>query len=471
MAGPVTSTPPRCPDERALRAAARIAARRGEDRVVDDPDILEGYGSDESGLPPSPPAAAVRARDREDVLVTLEVAAELDVPVTPRAGGTGKSGGAIPVCGGLVLDTSRLDRVVEIDRESLLAVAGPGVKTGALHAAVEAEGLFYPPDPASLETCAIGGNVAENAGGPRAFKYGVTGSYVLGAEVVLPGGRALRVGRRTVKGVAGYDVTSLLVGSEGTLGVFTEVTLRLVPRPRGARTLLALFDDPVRAGRAVTAVVGAGLRPRVIELLDATCVDTVRAAHKLPIPARAGALLLLEVDGEPETLEAQALRLAETCEAGGALEVLAMQTEAESRALWAARRELSELLGRRLGHKLADDVAVPLGAISSMIDRARRIAEAEGVRSAVYGHAGDGNLHLNVLWQDEAQAEAAARAMEATVAAAVEAGGTITGEHGVGLAKRHLIGLEQPRPLLDLQRALKAVFDPRGILNPGKIFP
>jgi glycolate oxidase len=462
---------PRFPDEIALAAATTLARRIGSEKVVDDPDIVDGYGRDESQVDPVAPAVVVRARSAEDVRAALEVAGEEGVPVTPRAGGTGKSGGAIPLRGGWVLALAGLDQVVEIDEENLTAVVQPGVVTGRLHDEVEARGLFFPPDPASLETCCIGGNVAENAGGPRAFKYGVTSHYVLGLEVVVPAGaRRMRIGRRTTKGVAGYDVTSLLVGSEGTLGVFTEITLRLVPRPHAVRTLLGLFGDPAAAGRAVSQMVRAGLVPRVIELLDGVSVETLRSAGKLPIPSVAGAVLLVEVDGDERALDGEVERVAGACESQGALDVLAMRTQAEARTLWAGRRELSELLNRAARHKLADDIVVPRSAIATMIQVSAAIGARRDVVVATYGHAGDGNLHVNLLWDDD-DASRAEAALEEIVTAAVGLGGTITGEHGVGAAKRHLLALEQSPELIDLQRQLKAVFDPAGILNPGKIFP
>ena len=459
-----------CPTDLALRAASLISRRVGESRVIDDADILEGFAGDESQVSPVLPAAAIRARNVEDIRCVLEVADRLDVPVTPRGAGTGKSGGAVPVCGGLVLLLAELDRIVKIDRENLVASVQPGVVTGTLHEAVEAAGLFYPPDPASLDTCFIGGNVAENAGGPRAFKYGVTNHYVLGAEVVLPAGRKLSVGRRTAKGVAGYDITSLLVGSEGTLGVFTELTLRLVPRPRAVRTLLALFRDVIDAGHAVSRMVELGLVPRVIELLDHESVQTLREMRKLPIPNPARALLLIEVDGDEEALSSQIERIAEACESKGAFDILATRTAAEARRLWSARRELSELIGRRRRHKLADDIVVPRSALSEMILQATRLGERRGVLVACYGHAGDGNLHVNVLWDDDDPRPAEAT-LDEIVTAAVGLGGTITGEHGVGAAKRHLLPLEQSPALMTLSKDIKKTFDPKGIMNPGKIFP
>lgn len=459
----------RFPDHTALKAAARLARLIGEEKVIDDRDILESYAGDESHVEPVRPAVVVRARDQADICAVMDVACDVGVPVTPRGAGTGKSGGAVPVRGGWVLALAGLDSIVDIDAENLVVVTQPGVITKALHDEVEAMGLFFPPDPASLDTCCIGGNVAENAGGPRAFKYGVTSHYVLGLEVVIPSGRALKVGKRTVKGVAGYDMTSLLIGSEGTLGVFTEIVLRLIPRPQSVRTLLALFSNPVDAGRAVSAMVEARLVPRVIEFLDGYCVETLRSARKLPIPSEAGALLLIEVDGELEGLDGEVEKVAEACESKGAIDILATQTEADAKRLWAGRRELSELLNHRTEHKLSDDIVVPRSAIPSMIRLAAEIGERRHVTVACYGHAGDGNLHVNVLWDGDPARGAGI--LEELVAAAVDLDGTITGEHGVGAAKRHLLSLEQSQELITLQKQIKGVFDPTGILNPGKIFP
>jgi glycolate oxidase len=468
--GAASDSAARFDPRRARRAAEAIARRIGETRVVLDPDVLESYAGDESTVAPVAPAAVVRAKCAEDVRITLEVAADTGVPVTPRGAGTGKSGGAVPVCGGIVLATQGLARLLDVDRENLVAVAEPGLVTGRLHEAVEAEGLFYPPDPASLETCCLGGNVAENAGGPRAFKYGVTSHYVLGLEAVLPGGQVLQVGRRTVKGVAGYDVTSLLVGSEGTLAVFTRLVLRLVPRPPAVRTVMGLFADPVAAGAAVSRAVELGLVPRTLELLDGLSLDVLRLSGRAPIPQAAGAMLLVEVDGDEASIDRDVEGIAAACESRGAIDVLATRTAAEARVLWEARRELSTLLGRRRRHKLADDVVVPRREIAALLRRAEAIGARRGVEVACYGHAGDGNLHVNVLWDDGDPARAAA-ALEDVARAALDLGGTITGEHGVGAAKRHLLGLEQSEALISLQKHLKAVFDPRGILNPGKIFP
>jgi glycolate oxidase len=364
---------------------------------------------------------------------------------------------------------SALDRVVDLDRREMLVVVQPGLKTGALHTLAEAEGLFYPPDPSSAADCTLGGNAAENAGGPRAFKYGVTRDYVLGTETALVGGRTLRTGRRTVKGVTGYDVTSLLVGSEGTLGVFTELTLRLVPEPRTLATLLALFTDVHAAAVAVSRIVGGGLVPRCLELLDALTLEAVRK-EGVSIDPRAGAMLLLEVDGEDAT--AQAERLGEiVASCAGVLDVLTAQDAAQRARLWEARKKLSYATRKLTKHKLSEDVVVPRSKIPDLLARVDAIGVQHRVRHLAYGHAGDGNLHVNFLWDDEDEVPRIDAAIGALMRATIALGGTLSGEHGIGLAKAPYLHLEQSEDLIEIQRGLKRVFDPRGLLNPGKIFP
>jgi glycolate oxidase len=391
------------------------------------------------------------------------------VPVTPRAGGTGRTGGAVPVAGGILLRTDQLAKIKEIDRKDLVCVVEPGVVTRDLHTAVEAEGLFYPPDPNSLASCMIGGNLAENAGGPRAFKYGVTREYVLGVEACLMGGRVLRTGRRTVKGVTGYDVTALLVGSEGTLGVFTEATLRLVPKPPEVTTLLALFDDLGACGAAVSAIVAAGLVPRCLELLDSATLDAVRA-NGVAIDPRARAMLLVEVDGEGAALEAQTARLGDVL-AARTLDLLVAQDAAQRARLWEARRMLSPATRKLAKYKLSEDVVVPRSRVPELLVRVDAIGARTGVRHLTYGHAGDGNLHVNFLWNDDAERPKVDAALHALMEATIAMQGTLSGEHGIGLTKAQYMPLEQKPELINLQRDIKRVFDPKDLLNPGKIFP
>ncbi len=460
---------PRPPRERVERALIEIDRALGTSKLLVEEAARLPYASDDSLSEPCVPDAVVLASSREDVATVLRVAGAHAIPVTPRAGGSGRTGGAVPVAGGIVLATASLDRVVDIDRRDLLAVVQPGVVTGQLHEIVERENLFYPPDPNSADTCMIGGNVAENAGGPRAFKYGTTREYVLGLEACFVGGRTLRVGRRTVKGVTGYDVTALLVGSEGTLGVFTEITLRLLPKPPRIATLLALYEDVHAAGAAVSRLIEEGLVPRCLEMMDAATLDAVRAAGNA-IDPRARAMLLIEVDGEDA--EAQLERLGGALAAAkGSVDLVAAQDSAQRARLWQARKSLSHATRKLAKYKISEDVVVPRSRIPELLAYAEKIGESERVRQLTYGHAGDGNLHVNFLWDDPADEPAVARAVERLMRATVDLGGTLSGEHGIGLAKAPYLAFEQSEELIALQKRLKDVFDPKGLLNPGKIFP
>jgi glycolate oxidase len=451
------------------RARSELDRRLGPSKVLTGADACAAYASDDSDIGGRPPDAVVIAASADDVTVTLAIAEACDVPVTPRAAGTGRTGGAVPVAGGIVLCTHALAKIKEIDRGNLIAIVEPGVVTGDLHAAVEREGLFYAPDPSSLASCMIGGNVAENAGGPRVFKYGATRDWVLGLEAHLMGGRVVRTGKRTVKGVTGYDVTSLLVGSEGTLAVFTEATLRLVPRPPGIATALALFSDVRGAAAAASAIVAAGVVPRCLEMLDAATLDAVRSTG-VAIDARAGGMLLIEVDGDPS--EATLLRAGEVATASpGCVDVVVAQDTGQRDRLWAARRQLSIATRKLARYKLSEDVVVPRTRIADLLARTDDIGLATGVRHLAYGHAGDGNLHVNFLWNDDEERPAVDRAIGLLMRATVDLGGTLTGEHGIGVSKAQYLPLEQSEGLIALQKDVKRAFDPRGLLNPGKIFP
>lgn len=451
---------------------ALIALERalGSGRVLTDPDILESYSHDESEVPRHFPDAVVRVRETEEVAAVMRIASEYDLPVTPRAGGTGRTGGAVPVQAGLVLAFESMARIKGVERHDLIAVVEPGVVTGRLHEVVEAEQLFYPPDPNSLGSCCLGGNIAENAGGPRALRYGSTRDYVLGLEVVTADGSVLQLGKRTAKGVTGYDLTSLMVGSEGTLAIVTEATLKLLPKPEAVVTLLVLLPDLVSAGRAVSATFREGVMPRCVEMLDHHTLDLIRPHTKLSINESARAMLLIEFDGPAAALDAQLERVGNALDSAGALQVLVARHGGEREQLWAARRELSHALRRSAPFKLAEDVVVPRSKIPELIEACARIAEREAITMPSYGHAGDGNIHVNLLWHDEAQKPAVERAIRSLFECVVELGGTLTGEHGIGVLKAPYLHLEQSAELIDLQRRLKKLFDPRGILNPGKIF-
>jgi len=466
--------PPKVPlptETSIARAAIELERALGSSKATRDRDACATYASDESEAVGRQPDILVIATTAEDVRKTLEIADACNVPVTPRAGGTGRTGGAVPVAGGIVLATHALNRVKEIDRENLIAVVEPGVILGDLHELVEKENLFYPPDPNSLASCMIGGNLADKAGGPRAFKYGVTREYVLGLESCLMGGRKIRSGKRTVKGVTGYDVTALLVGSEGTLGVFTEATLRLVPKPREIATVLALFDDVQRSAAAVSALIAAGLVPRCLELMDAATLDAVRA-QGVAIDPRARAMLLIETDGTTAAVEASLEQIGELLSSHEGLVDLVVAQDASQRSrLWEARRMLSRATRKIAKYKLSEDIVVPRSKIVELLRRVEAIGAREKVQHLTYGHAGDGNLHVNFLWNDDDERIRVDSAIESLMRATIDLGGTLSGEHGIGVAKIPYMHLEQSPELLDLQRDLKRVFDPKELLNPGKIFP
>jgi len=438
--------------------------------VLTEHDACERYVRDESEAVGTVPDAVVLAENSDDILAALAAAREAGVPITPRSGGTGRTGGSVPVAGGIVLSTLGMKSIKEIDRREGLAVVEPGVILQDLHDAVEREGWFYPPDPNSQASCALGGNIAENAGGPRAFKYGVTRDYVLGVEALLIGGQRINAGRRTMKGVTGYDVTGLLVGSEGTLAVFGDITLQLIPKPEHVMTMMTLFSNVRDAGRAVQEIIARGLVPRCIELLDATTLEAMRSAGN-SINASAGAMLIMEVDGDEAACERQAQRVSDACDTANVIEVLVAQDAAQRDKLWAARRQMSHAVRKLTKKKLSEDIVVPRQQIGTLLERVARTSEELNVRSLTYGHAGDGNLHVNFLWNEDDEVPRVEKAIEALFRNVIELRGTLSGEHGIGVLKAPYLSLEQSPELITLQRDLKRVFDPQNLLNPGKIFP
>jgi glycolate oxidase len=460
-------------------ATGRIAAALPELRaafpgrfVESEPEKLEAYGRDESDLGVYPPDVAVLAASAEDVRAVFAIASRHRVPVIPVGARSGKTGGILALERGIAVSTERMTRILEVSPGDLVARVEPGVILAAFQAEVEKHGLFYPPDPNSVELCSLGGNVAENAGGPRCLKYGVTRDYVLGLTVVIPTGEILRVGHRSIKGVAGYDLTALLVGSEGTLGIVTEIMVKLLPRPRHVATALVPFPSVEAAARAVTRVLTSGGLPRCLELMDDVSLAAAAKGAPFPLPAGAGAAIILETDGnDPDQVFAELARIAELAREDAAGEAIVAQSEAQRRQVWETRRYLSVNLKALHPLKLSEDIAVPRSRIPEMIARAKEIGARHGLVVATYGHAGDGNLHCNVLFDREDERPRVNLAVADILRTAVDLGGTLTGEHGVGLAKRDFLEYEQGRELVALQRRLKAVFDPLGILNPGKIFP
>lgn len=445
----------------------------GADHVRADETTRAAYGQDalRQGHPPD---LVVFPGSTGDVAAIVRVCNGARVPLVVRGAGTGYTGGAVPTRGGVLLTMERLNRILDIDELNLLAVVQPHVITGDLQRAVERVGLFYPPDPASLDRCSIGGNIAECAGGPRAFKYGTTKRYVLALEAVLPTGEIVRTGSKAVKNVVGYDLTQLLVGSEGTLAVVTEITLRLIPLPPARATVLALFAG-IRGGvDAVTELLRRRVVPATIELMDADSLSAVRQySGKEIAPAGTGAALLVDVDGMRSAVEEEATLVADACRAAGATLVSRSANEAERDRLWHARRLLSESLQATGLIKFNHDVVVPRGRVPDLFDVIERLKVDYGLRIAAFGHAGDGNIHVNLMVDrtDVAQLARAKVAERVLFERVVALEGSISGEHGIGFAKAPYIGLELSADTIALMKRIKSAFDPYGILNPGKLFP
>jgi glycolate oxidase len=404
------------------------------------------------------------------VQVALRACMTQGVPVTPVGARSGKSGGSLPVHRGVSLSLERLNRIISIEPADLTATVQPGVLLADFQKAVDALGLFYPPDPNSADLCTLGGNVAENAGGPRALKYGVTRDYVLGLEWVTPQGELLRVGRKTMKGVAGFDLVGLFVGSEGMLGVATEITVKLLPKPRAVMTALVPFRTVLDAANAVSQVLAGGLLPRCLELLDDVAIAAI--ADRFPFPPGCGACVIAEVDGASEEgVLAELNRLAEIVTAHGALETLLAQDRDQREKLWAARKLVSPALRAVKKFKFSEDIVVPRSRVPEAIARFKEVGRQLNLTVATYGHAGDGNLHTNVLYAGPHERARVDEALSHIMRITVELGGTITGEHGVGLSKKRFLSLEQSPAVIDCQRKLKVLFDPQVLLNPGKMFP
>jgi glycolate oxidase len=445
----------------------------GPDSVLTDPDVTAAYARDqamlvEAGLP----AAVALPRSTEEVSAVLQLASRHGVPVVPRGAGSGLVGAANAVDGGITLVLTRMDAVLEVSAADRLAVVQPGVVNKTLRDAVRGLGLFYPPDPASYDWCTLGGNLAMNSGGLCCVKYGVTTDYVLGLEVVLADGRVLRTGRRTVKGVAGYDLARLFVGSEGTLGVITEATLALRPAPQPPVTLVASFGTSAQTGQVVEQVVTSGLVPSMLEVMDRTCIRAVDDLLKADLDRDAAALLLAQSDSGGEVAVAEIAALTRLCEAAGADFVHSTDDPAEGDLLMTARRMALPALERLGSSLLLDDVAVPRSRVATFIDGCDAIAASSGLVIGVVGHAGDGNMHPTVVFDgaDPDQRTRAFAAFDAILELGLSLGGTITGEHGVGALKADWLEREIGPVSLSVHQAIKDALDPAGILNPGKMF-
>ena len=445
----------------------------GRENVLTSPEDLVAYSYDGTSVEHRPDAV-VSPRDTEQVSRVMQICYRDEIPVTPRGMGSGLAGASVPVSGGISLCLTRMNRMLNLDLANMLVRVEAGIVTADLQAQVESAGLFYPPDPSSIKHSTIGGNVACNAGGPRCLKYGVTGDYVMGLTVVLADGRVLQTGGKAIKNVTSYDLTSLFVGSEGTLGIVTEVLLRLIPKPKFVCTAMAVY--PVLDGASVTVnnVLLAGVLPATMELMDDTTIGTIEEYLHLGLPTDAAAILIIEVDGgDEETVTREIEMIDRVCRASGASEVRVAKTDAQRNDLWRGRRSVSPSLARRRPNKLGEDISVPRAAIPEALRRIKAVGQQHGLPIAVYGHAGDGNLHPNILYdkRDPAEARRVEEASRDIFGIAVGLGGTLSGEHGVGVLKLPYLGLAASPIEIELMQAIKRVFDPKGILNPGKKFP
>ncbi len=447
----------------------------GGENVLTDRSSMETYGRDETDDLLFLPEVVVRPGTTEEVAGVLRLASLERIPVTPRGGGTGLSGGALPVDGGIILSLERLNRIIEIDEANLQAVAEPGVITEVFQRAVEEKGLFYPPDPASRGSSHLGGNLAECSGGPHAVKYGVTRDYVIGLEAVLPSGPWFRTGARVLKNATGYPLTHLLIGSEGTLAVITRIVLRLIPLPRYRKVLLGAFPALENATVAVAALFQRGVTPSACEFLERAAVEVAEQHLGKKFPnGKAPAQLIVEVDGNHEPALAEEIQvIAEAMEEQGATDLLLAEEPAKIRELWDLRRGIGEAVKAIAPYK-EEDTVVPRSKLPELMTGVKGICARHGLRSICYGHAGDGNVHVNLLKGDQDHSrwtQTAETAIEEIFRLAVHLGGTISGEHGIGYTQKPFLPIALDGETLRLMKEIKSVFDPAGILNPGKILP
>jgi glycolate oxidase len=419
------------------------------------------------------PDAVLFPQNAQEISAVVNLANKDGFFVIPRGAGSGMTGGSLAVKGGVVLVMARMNRILKIDKDNLIAHVEPGVVTGRFHKAVEKEGLFYPPDPSSSEFSTLGGNVAECAGGPRAVKYGVTRDYVLGLEAVLPTGEIISTGVQTAKGVVGYDLTRLLVGSEGTLGIITRMTLRLLPQPEVVRVMTAVFDKIASAAETVSEIIRSGTIPRAIEFMDNASIRCVAGHLKIALPVEAEALLLIEEDGKSEEVDLAMEQIKALCLSQGAKRVAIAGTKAEAENLWRARKAISPALFQYGPDKINEDIVVPRSKIPDMVKKISALRAETGLTMVSFGHAGDGNIHFNIMLdkKNEAELKKAEGAVEALFDYTLRLGGTISGEHGIGITKAPYLAKEIGNDAMNLMKKIKKLFDPNGILNPGKIFP
>ena len=447
----------------------KIAESVGSDRIVRNEDKLTEYGKD-SGETFCKPEIIVEATTSEQIAKLLRLANIYRFPVTPRGLGTGLAGGSVPLYGGVLLSMAHMNRIISIEEDNLIATVEPGVLTFDLKEAVRKRGLFYPPDPASLDTSSIGGNAATNAGGPSCVKYGTTRDYVLGIEAVLPSGERIEAGVKTRKGVVGYDLLRLIIGSEGTLGVITKLTLKLIPHPSAVTTIVAFFPHLTFAMKAVTTILMSGHIPCAMEFMDAKCITLVKDLLPFDETDRTNALLLVETDGNPDTIENDIKIMGQICLECGAMNVIMAPDSVKRARMWDVRREVSLRIENDFPLYIPEDVVVPLGKIAEFVACLPEYEHSYGMHIFSFGHAGDGNIHLNITAGNRASRARVEEGIRSLLKLVIDMEGTISGEHGIGVAKRRYLPLELSAESIRIQKEIKNIFDPFHILNPGKIF-
>jgi len=444
----------------------------GGNWVLTAKEDLATYSYDGTTTWSHSPDVVVLPSTTEQISEILKLANEYRIPVTPRGSGTNISGGSVPVCGGIVLCTTRMNRVLDINKTNLTAMVEPGVVLQDFNNLLAKENLFYPPDPQSFLSCTIGGTVAENSGGPLCIKYGVTKQYVLGLEVVLPDGYVMNLGGATVKNRTGYDLVHLFTGSEGTLGIITKITLRLIPRPAARRTVMAMFDDMTRAGSVVSRILAEGIVPAKIEFVDNFVIRRIEEKMQIGLPVDAKTMLLIETDGSIAAVDSEAAQIMDLLNKGGAKIARLAKDEAEANTYWKARSAGFAAIYGAARTVIAEDVTVPRDRLSDFIEKLDEISKSSGFEIVLIGHAGDGNIHPSVFTnsREKEDLDRLQDTLTAIFEAALELGGTLSGEHGIGLEKKRLLAKALDPMAISFMRKIKEVFDPNNIMNPDKIW-
>jgi len=448
-----------------------LKSKIGDKYVYSDESRLEAYNFDGTEYRYLPDIV-VEPENAQQISELMKLATKYRIPVIPRGTGTGLSGGALAIHGGILLSFLRMNRILDIDDVNMTATVQPGLINYHLHEKLAERGLYYPPDPASYETSSIGGNIAEDAGGPHCYKYGTTRDYILGMEVVLPNGHIIKTGVKTRKGVVGYDIHDLIIGAEGTLGVVTEATLRLIPLPQNVMTLLVFYREPSDLVNSMREFTKSRIVPATIEFMDKACTQIVKNEIPFKIPSEAQVLAIIEIDGENEVIESQVETLGEVCLENNAIDILIAESSHKRKGLWDVRRKMRDVIKETVSFKRSEDVVVPISHIPELIAGCNTIASKYSLTNYNYGHLGDGNVHVNLthLAKDEDIKEAAKKAFIEIFELTLGLGGTISGEHGIGFTKKPYIDMELSFESIRLQKEIKRIFDPLNIMNPGKIF-